>query len=152
MTTVVYRDGIMAADSRAYSGDKHPIGNKVKIRRLPDGTLLGASSTLPGAGETVLDWYANGQEEETILPAHFTLLVAKTNGDVFYANDDRIFSGPLTGDFFSIGSGEQYAHGALLMGACAVEAVRAACLADAWTDFPIYVASHKRKTMWRIDK
>lgn len=150
MTTVVYRDGVMAGDSRAYSGDKHPIGAKVKIRRLPDGTLLGASSTIPGAGEAVLDWYANGAKKDADLPEHFTLLVAKPNGDVFYNNGGKIFSGPLIGDFFSIGSGEQYAHGALLMGASAVEAVKAACLADAWTDFPIFAISHKRKTMWEV--
>jgi ATP-dependent protease HslVU (ClpYQ) peptidase subunit len=151
LTTIVYRDGVLAGDSRAYSGDKHPIGSKLKIRRLTDGTLLGASSTIPGAGEKVLDWYAGGQKEDFDLPDHFTLLVAKPNGEVFYANDSAIFSGPLTSDFFSIGSGEQYAHGALLMGASAVEAVRAACFADAWTDFPIYAASHKRKTLWSIE-
>ena len=51
MTIIAYRDGIMAADSRAYTGDPDPIGVKQKIR-WHDGELLGASSRavgIPGA-------------------------------------------------------------------------------------------------------
>jgi hypothetical protein len=33
LTTICYRDGVMAADTRAYSGDKLPIGSKTKIRQ-----------------------------------------------------------------------------------------------------------------------
>lgn len=40
MTTVVYRDGVMAADSRAYAGYNTTLGSKSKIRKLADGTLL----------------------------------------------------------------------------------------------------------------
>lgn len=151
MTTIVYRDGVMASDSRAYSGDKHPIGEKLKIRRLKDGTLIGASSTEPGTGEKVLDWYEAGRPEGFEL-TEFTFLAAHPNGEVYYATGGPNLTGPLTAEFFTIGSGEQYAHGACLMGATAVEAVRAGCLADAWTDFPIFAASHKRKTMWRVDE
>jgi ATP-dependent protease HslVU (ClpYQ) peptidase subunit len=152
VTTIVYRDGIMASDSRAYSGDKHPMGNKVKIRRLKDGTLMGVSTTTPGGGEAVLDWIENDRPADTTVPEHFTLLIAHPDGRVFYATDADFLSGPLEGEFFVIGSGEQYAHGACLMGATAVEAVRAGCIADTFTDFPIYAASHKRKTIWKVDK
>ena len=151
MTAIVYRDGIMAADSRAYSGDKHPIGSKLKIRRLSDGTLLGCSTTTPGGGEAVLDWYEGGKKKDAIVPESFTLLIAKPNGEVFYSTDCDFISGPLEADYFVIGSGEQYAHGACLMDATAVEAVRAACIADTFTDFPIYAGSYKRKTLWRVE-
>lgn len=50
MTTIAYRNGVMAADTRAYSGGKLPIGTKTKIERLEDGTLLGVSSITPGGG------------------------------------------------------------------------------------------------------
>jgi ATP-dependent protease HslVU (ClpYQ) peptidase subunit len=154
MTTIVYRDGVMAADTRAFSGDKHPIGQKIKIRRLEDGTLLGASSTKPGAGEAVLDWYAAGKPDNIVLPDDFTFIAAHPDGRVFYSCEggERLISGPLSAPFFTIGSGEQYAHGACLMGATAVEAVRAACQADPWSDFPIMEITHKRKLPRRFDR
>lgn len=150
MTTIVYRNKTMASDSRAYSGDKHPIGSKVKIRRLKDGTLVGCSTTIIGGGEKVLDWYEGGRVDDDSLPEHFTMLAAHPNGAVFYACDGPELSGPLEAEFFSIGSGEQYAYGALHAGADAIEAVRAACKGDTFTDFPIYYLTHKGKTLWKI--
>lgn len=153
MTTIVYRAGTMAADSRAWSGDKHPIGNKVKIRRLEDGTLIGCSTTTPGGGEAVLDWYEAGHPDEGhTLPESFTFLAVQKNGEVYYATDADFITGPLTADFFAIGSGEQYAMGALHMGATAEEAVRVACKADAWTGFPIHTITHRRKSIYEIDQ
>jgi ATP-dependent protease HslVU (ClpYQ) peptidase subunit len=143
----------MASDSRAYSGDKHPIGTKVKIRRLDDGTLIGCSTTTPGGGEAVLDWYEAGHPDEGHeLPEHFTFLAVEKNGDAYYATQSEFMSGPLDAEFFAIGSGEQYAYGACLAGATAVEAVRAACMADTFTDFPIYAGSHRRKTLWVVER
>lgn len=152
MTTIVYRDGVMAGDSRAWSGDKHPIGSKLKIRRMDDGTLIGCSTTVPGGGEKVLDWYEGGRKADSDLPETFTFLAAHRNGEVYYACDSTMLSGPLEDEFFSVGSGEQYAMGALHMGASAEEAVRVACMLDAWTGFPVYTVSHRRKSIYRIDQ
>jgi hypothetical protein len=152
VTCIAYRNGRMAADSRAYAGDKHPIGSKVKIRRMSDGTLMGCSTTTPGGGEAVLDWWEKGKPEDTTLPDHFTFLAVQKNGEAFYMTGPDFISGPLTAEFFAIGSGEAYAHGALEMGATAVEAVRVACRCDNFTDFPIYEITHRAKTIWRIDE
>jgi hypothetical protein len=152
VTTIVYRGGRMAADSRAYAGDKHPIGSKVKLKRMDDGTLIGVSTTTPGGGEAVIRWYAKGRPEDITVPEHFTMLAAHKNGEVYYATGGDFVSGPLEADFFSIGSGEQYAQGALEMGASAVEAVRVACKCDTFTGPPIYEITHRSKTLWRIDE
>lgn len=151
MTTIAYRDGVMAADSRAYSGDKHPIGNKVKVRRLENGTLIGCSTTVVGGGERVLDWYEGGMDSEEEVPESFQLVVVKPNGEIYIGTGSTYLSGPLEAEFIAIGSGEQYAHGALMAGADAVDAVGIACRCDAWTDFPIYAATHGRKKILRID-
>lgn len=147
MTTIAYRDGIMAADSRAYAGDKIPIGEKVKIRRLEDGTLIGASSTLAGGTKWVLDWFEAGcpakAGESELLPDKFDLLVAYPNGELYIANDHAVLQGPLIASFLAIGSGEEYALGALQHGANAVQAVTAACALDVWSDLPVYAASHE---------
>jgi hypothetical protein len=152
MTCIVYRDGKMAADSRAYAGDKHPIGSKVKIRRLNDGTLLGCSTTTPGGGEAIMDWWAKGKPEDATLPEHFTFLAVNPKGEGFYMTGPDFISGPLTAPFFAIGSGEAYCHGALEQGATAVEAVRIGIKCDNFSGFPIYELSHRGKTLWQIDE
>ncbi len=147
MTTVVYRDGIMVADSRAYGGDKVPIGEKVKIRRLADGTLIGATSTIVGGSGWAMDWYEQGCPAppggSVNLPASFTLLAVKPNGDGYMANDQPALTGPLRAPFFAIGSGEGYALGAMAHGANAVQAVAVSCDLDVWSALPMYATSHE---------
>jgi ATP-dependent protease HslVU (ClpYQ) peptidase subunit len=140
MTTIVYRDGVMAADSRAYSGDKHPIGAKTKIHRLGDGTLFGCSSSNVGADSILRRWVESGcqpPQGSDLKPDSFELLIVRKSGDVFYAHDNLDLTGPLTAEFHSIGSGNQYAMGALSMGADAVRAVEIAAQCDVWTGGPI---------------
>lgn len=152
MTTIVYRDGILAGDSRAYAGDKMPIGSKVKVRRTNSGWLIGASSTVVGGTDEVMRWFEQGQPNNFNFPEHFTFLGVDPNGKGFIAVGAGFLSGPLEGDFFAIGSGEQYAQGALLMGATAIEACRAACIADVWSDLPIFAVSHDSDDVTRIDE
>lgn len=152
MTTICYRDGVMAADSRAYCGDKMPVGSKVKISRLKNGTLIGVSSTEVGAGEMVRKWVEDGMSEDEDLPEAFTLLMAKPDGSVFLAEGSTMLSGPLRADFFAIGSGEQFAYGAMMMGADAIEAAEVGAKADVWSDFPIYAADHKKRDIWEVER
>lgn len=138
MTTIVYRDGVMAADSRAYAGDKQPIGFKRKIHKLDDGTMIGATSVWPGAGEGIIEWWKAGCPKDFKLPDSFTMLAVKANGEVYYASNSPFVSGPLSGDWWAIGSGEQYAAGALAMGATPYVAVAIASDLDAWTGGEIH--------------
>lgn len=139
MTTVCFRDGILSADSRAYSGDKHPIGNKCKLYRLANGTLVGCSSSVVGAPSLFVQWLNSlGPDLDcstaTCEEAHgVQALVIQPDGSVFYWQDGVTFTGPLEADFYAIGSGEQYAYGAMMMGATAKEAVEVAIVADQWT-------------------
>lgn len=139
MTTIVYRAGILAADSRAYSGDKNPIGEKRKIHRLADGSLIGASSNKVGVCEKfrrlVEESGVDGTFEDEI-PVQ--AIVIRPDGSVFYFNDLDSFSGPIKSEYLAIGSGEEYAIGALKMGASAVDAVRIAIECDPWTGGAIH--------------
>lgn len=142
MTTAVYRDGILAMDSRAYAGDKHPIGTKNKIKRLADGSLLAVSSRLTGQPESFARWCESKKqphlaELEGDKTYGVQALLIRTDGSVYYWNDGSCFSGPLEAPYFAIGSGEEYAMGALMMGATAEEAVSIACRSDVWSDFPV---------------
>jgi len=143
MTTIAYRDGVMAADSRAWSGSHRDIGAKWKIRRLEDGTLLGASSSVPGGGEAAIEWYILGHPVvDHHLPETFDLLVVKRDGAALFASDKPYLSGPLVADYFAIGTGANMALGAMFMRATAIEAVRAACHHDTCSALPIRALTH----------
>jgi 20S proteasome alpha/beta subunit len=145
MTTIVYRGGVMAADSRAYGGYNVSLGSKIKIRRLPDGTLVGCSSTQPGLGEAIVEWYARGARPVAAPnkgDGKFSLLVVRPDGTALYANDGFYLSGPLAAPFFAIGSGEGPAMGAMHAGCSAKQAVEIACKVDVWSEPPIVTLTH----------
>lgn len=144
MTTIVYRDGVLVSDSRAYSGRKLPIGSKDKIHRLSDGSLVGVSTTLPGLSDELIAWFEAGADTQDLPDCSpsdqhggFVALRIMADGEVFYYQNRATPSGPLRAAFFAIGSGEEYALGALEAGAGAREAVEIACKLDPWSGFPI---------------
>lgn len=139
MTTIAYRDGVLAADTRAYSGDARPLGQKSKIERLEDGTLIGVSSSIAGGGETVRRWYADQRPSDIELPSNFTMIAISREGEVFFAKDTPHVSGPLTAPYFAIGSGADFALGALETGVSAKGAVLLACRLDVWSDEPVEI-------------
>lgn len=146
MTTIAYTAGVMAADTRAYAGFNTPLGRKTKIRRLPDGTLIGCSTNQVGLGEAVMDWYAAGADpDKTPEPAEtkFSFLAVKPTGEAFYAFDNFLIAGPIHGDYFAIGSGEGVAHGAMRAGASAERAVEIAAELDVWTGLPVVTLRHE---------
>lgn len=136
MTTIVYRDGIMAADSRGYSGGSEPIGSKAKVFRLNDGSLVGVSSTEPGVSEVLVDWLNSDASSEalSVLPKQkWSALLVRPNEDVFYFCDSPCPSGPLRAPFYAIGSGAAYAMGAFSCGSTSAKAVSVASEHDVWT-------------------
>ena len=140
MTTLAYRAGVMASDSRAYAGNSLSIGNKPKIHRLKDGSIFAVSSRVPGIDSVLREWVERGAVlalAPRVDTRTFTLLLVKPTGAVFYAENEFTLSGPLQGEFFAIGSGDNIALGAMAMGADAVRAVAIACELDVWTKGPI---------------
>ncbi len=134
MTTIAYKDGVLVANSRSYAGSKMPLGRKSKIHRLADGSLFGCSSSKVGQPEKfrrlVEEFGVEHTFEKEVLAQ---AIVIKPNGDVFYFNDEDAFSGPIETDCLAIGSGEEYAIGAMLHGATAQEAIVIAAECDVWT-------------------
>lgn len=137
MTTIVYKDKHLFVDSRAYSGDKTPIGFKTKLHRLPDG-MFASSSTIIGAPERLLALL-----REKGVAAHVT---EDLDADAIYVQDDGsvyFFSrGPQwtsidVSQYLAIGSGAQYALGALAHGATGQEAMEVAIQLDLWSGHPI---------------
>lgn len=133
MTTIAFRDGIMAADSRAYSGRNLYVGMKRKIHRV-NGMLVGISSSTVGVPEKVRRLIEdNGIEGSFEDPLDCSAIVVTRDGRVFYFDKSDTFSGPVQSEFLAIGSGEDYAMGAMAHGASAEDAVRIAIQYDPWS-------------------
>lgn len=137
MTTIAYRDGVLAADTRAYSGRAQPIGNKQKIFSIKGGSAFGVSTPQPGLSEAIRDWFVECKhpDHEPVLngDAGFDMLEITKEGLVYFYHNSFRPTGPITAPYFAIGSGAEYAMGAMAAGCDAVDAVAAAAMHDVWT-------------------
>lgn len=129
MTTIAYRDGVMAGDSLITS-DNVRCGYMRKIARRDDGALCGVcgSASLLRA---ILAWFLSGEPADgrpQITDNDACFIIVRTNGRV-ESHDQRGFSDD-TAPFFALGSGRELAMGAMAAGATAIEAVRAAAKLD----------------------
>jgi hypothetical protein len=66
-----------------------------------------------------------------------TAIVINKHGQVYYFNCGNGFTGPLRGEFFTVGSGDREALAACHMGATAEKAVEIAALCDYATGLPV---------------
>lgn len=147
MSTVVYKDGVMACDTRAFAGFNSPLGQKSKIRQQPNGGLVGVTTNIPGLGEAFMEWICDetGEVDEPVGEVRLTALCVEPNGEVFYYNDGLLPSGPIDAPFFAIGSGGDPAMGALHMGATIEQAIEIAAKCDVWTDLPVKTLTLQRE-------
>jgi hypothetical protein len=163
MTTIVVRDGIMAADSCVTYSTEEGGSRRARCTKLyrkfvalhsrsPDGqstvdiqdVLIGVAGE-SGPGLVFVDsvfTQAHDVDETrelfTNASADFTALVLTRNGLFEY---DAWYRGELVREqFWAIGSGTKVALGAMEHGASAGEAVRAACRWDVHTRGPVVSA------------
>ena len=141
MTTIAYRDGVLAADSLVTCGGGAD-GFVSKARRI-DGLLTAASGSTVHA-ERFFNWLAGGAPGDCPLvglPEN-----SRTNGLVVlpsgrlrvWCHEGSWDFTPLRG-FYALGSGTDYAIGAMEMGADAERAVQVATIHDIATGGPITV-------------
>jgi hypothetical protein len=144
MTTVAYRDGTMAADTRAYRGDRGPLGTKIKIENV-NGMLFGVSSANLGVPDAVRKWIREGMDLKQLPEPwedwNFEALVVMPDGTA-RRFDGKWHPTKAKAEFYTIGTGEDFAMAAMFMGASAEDAVRVACRLDIWSEEPITVLRH----------
>lgn len=135
MTTVVYRDGVLAADSRATSNGL--IDNQTTKVWSHKGVLIGACGS-QALCERFRSWVVAGMEGESPYEG-----AEDGNGIVVSAAGVVCFSDSgcwrVSEPFYTLGSGYQLALGALAMGATAQEAVEIAARFDTMTGGKITV-------------
>ncbi len=142
MTTIAYRSGILASDSRVtWGGHIKASGVKMwrvtsRVEPIKGEVLIGVAGYLAAAGLFV-DWVQAGGEPKLKErgvegeDADFGALIVHRTG--LYTADHLCRFEPMTEDFWADGSGTLAALGAMAKGASALEAVRIAARFDCYT-------------------
>lgn len=142
MTTIAYRDGIIAADSRLTvdhgSGTRKHTCKKLFRKRVGEGKkahdVIIATAGESSPGMVFVDWYGSGKPVPDLflhLGGDFLCLVLTPDGLFEY---DVYCRGELIEEeFYAVGSGGGYALAAMHCGKSAVEAVRVAARIDSFT-------------------
>lgn len=136
MTTVAYRDGVLAADRRV-TGGPSIYYDICKLRRGPCGTLYAMAGATSYA-LALLDWLMAGQQGPAPTNPPETPIEVITISPAGEINEwyNGLRIGPILcgpGDFLAWGSGRGGALGAMAMGASARQAVEIAARFDCAT-------------------
>lgn len=143
MTTIAYRDGVIAADtSMTVNGTVVP--GRVKIARAPDGRLIGGAGKAAFT-ESFRAWAITEEGDPPKMEPGSVGFVIDTDGSVRLWDSDE-GNGPFTvrPPYIAVGSGQDYAMGAMFAGADAETAVRAAIAHDKSTNGDVLVLSRKK--------
>ena len=160
MTTIAYKNGIMACDS-CWTGDEMHEVSQTKIVRLSSGALLGGSGDNDSREiHNLLDKVRSARQLPTrtqlaALRASFSGLLVLPNGSIFKISAD--FGEKESESDYGIwavgrrgmaaaGTGGHLAIGAMAAGKSAREAVAIACAWDINSRMPIHVVALKTNT------
>lgn len=137
MTAIAFKDGFVAADTLAVSASHHRAGSLPKIRRAPTGEVLATVGYAPTSFD-ILNWWLKGREGDQ--PDHDTagslIVFGREGATVFCGGGSQP---EAAADFQAYGSGQQFALGAMAMGATARQAVEIAARYDIYTGGEITV-------------
>lgn len=147
MTTIAFRDGILAADSAITTAGVLD-GYAEKIAANKKGDLFAGSGSFEEI-EEIKDWFLRGEKgpapeifRDEAGETETKVMVFRASGRIDTMNSKPRWSPiflPEALPFVSLGSGDHLALGALAMGATAVEAVQIASLFDGATNSRILV-------------
>lgn len=156
MTTIAYKDGVLAADSRETSGceDSGQLAATCeKLFRVGPFAVALQGDTTPGmawlawfrtvALKTINDqyilWPTPQEAVDRFLAngADFTAVVLCSNKRLFIY-DEWGLPQEITAPYYAVGSGAKVAYGAMYAGASATAAVEAACAHDPYTAGPVH--------------
>lgn len=137
MTTVAYRNGILAGDKAIFVTDH--LTTSTKIWRLKDGRLVGGSGLL-SVVNVWREWLENGGDRPAILADKedgIRGVIIDTQGRMWRHDPYGVWLDE--GEFLAIGSGAHHALGAMAFGASAAQAVKVASQFDPWTSSEINI-------------
>jgi ATP-dependent protease HslVU (ClpYQ) peptidase subunit len=150
MTTIAFKNGVIAADSRVTVESEAGGARNFDTRKLfrakvdikgtfKDVILATAGESAPGS--LFVEQWSTGKslteirELFTYSEADFTILVVTEDG--LFEVDKWCILEPVYEPFYAIGSGSKLAMGAMEAGASAQKAVEIACKRDPYTALPV---------------
>lgn len=130
MTTIAYRDGVLATDSQCTD-------NGLRCYRKKIWSIGGDIITVAGdlcPAMKFIEWYGGDKEMDKI-DGDFECLVIKASGRMYTYDSNLVPLGArlLKGGYVAFGSGRDFAIGAMRMGADAKSAIRIACEYDCYS-------------------
>lgn len=133
MTTVVFRDGILSTDSLVCDGSVR-CGTINKAHIINDVGIAAGSGTLIVV-QTWVEWLRSGSPPDEWPPksldcSNFEGMFVHFDGTVHYYAGGTPYTTTFNGPYHTLGSGQEFARGALEFGASAHEAVEVACRLD----------------------
>lgn len=131
MTTIVYRDGVMAADTRLVLGSLICPGGIHKIAKTKKGALVGCAGSADNS-HAFLAWADGKRTEDPPKDDDADGLIVEPDGSILMYDGNGIFP-VVNAPFAACGSGARVAVGAMAMGATALEAMRIAMRCDVYT-------------------
>jgi len=142
MTTIAFKNGVLAADTALTSGVDAFAGEMTKIAMCDD-FMGGASGNILDISK-FLDWVEEGADFKNLpeFEGSINSLLISKKHEVRTVGKGGI-SRPIEAPFHAIGSGEEAAKGALIVGATAKEAVEAAIHIDLYSGGHADVLSFK---------
>lgn len=134
MTTIAYRDGVLAADSLVTLGDTKVHGRYLKIQRIGE-YLVGVAGGVADC-QAFVDW-AKSPEDDPPPKGSYSALVIDGKGRLKEVEGGNPLPKLRGAKFAAIGSGGPFAIAAMYAGASAVDAVKIACKIDTGSGLPV---------------
>jgi len=138
VTTIAYRDGIMAADSSTYihGGACRLPGAVKKIWRMKNGAVMGPAGSYRDS-HALMRWFEKGEKDDPPSTGEVTALIISADRRVILVDGEAYRE--VAAPFYAIGSGADAALGAMYAGASAAEAISIAAKIDPYTGGEIHV-------------
>lgn len=143
MTTIATDGKTIAADGLSTSGDMVTDTNVRKLTRLPDGSIVAGCGELAAMKQAIDCLHAPNAHPDD-LTGEFTLI--RVAGDGTITRYEGSLFGITTTAPAAIGSGREFALGAMLAGKPPKEAVEIACRCDVYSGGEILVMEPHRPT------
>lgn len=134
MTTIAYRDGVLAADSMCSTNGTY-LASVDKIHRLDDGRIVGLCGQ-SGVCRMVVNWLNGGEKPVLAADDNLNAIIVNPDGGLALL-DKHLVLIPCRAPFLADGSGREIALGAMAAGATAEHAVEIACRFDNGSFLPV---------------
>lgn len=145
MTTIAYREGVMASDGRMCADNHIMAEDQPKVLKLKDGTLMGFSGAVGEIMELWDEYESAGKflPKEKLSYDDLTVIAVTKDGTLWeYCDEYPRFMNMGKKQYHACGSGGAYALAAMAAGASAIQAIEIAKQFDSGTGGQVTTVEH----------